>query len=306
MSNQNRVPRGVSQGGQFSQSARGEAGVGLTVQHFDCVECAADPVRRDDPDCAWCDGGKVTADRFGQYPWTPDRPGTRVAFEVMQGDTPMWKEAVVTAMADPRYQRTDDRAPAYVMTIPAGGPEAFETRVRSTLPVPAAQAAARRGVSQYEMMAEAASVMPGDIDPNHNEVATFLHLADEDALDEIATAAAQYRPRRATELREASRTGPALDKSYDVSALPTGTLDRAVAAAQAGFPAQFEIVDRDNWHGYTLVAKSGAGRVAVYSDSAWDRPGEDPTLPWHPPVGTPVAHVALDGTVTRIDQKDPS
>ena len=61
------------------------------------------------------------------------------------------------------------------------------------------------------------------------------------------------------------------------------------------------VTGRDHWHGHTVVAQP-SGRIAIYKDTAWTKPTEQPLLPWSPPEGRPVAHVALDGTVTRVDQ----
>lgn len=75
--------------------------------------------------------------------------------------------------------------------------------------------------------------------------------------------------------------------------------DEAVEIAREHGPIQKKIVSPEYWSGHTIVRKDD-GTHAVYSGDAWDEPTEQPMLPWHPPTGTPVAHVDNDGNVTRI------
>lgn len=311
-----RVPRGTPAGGQFATSAKGPAdGVSLDAaaadewlppgahQVVDCRYCGRDETvhgRKADVGCRWCDNGKVTTDRYGQYPWFPDRPGTAVAFEVRRGDTAGWHAATVTASNDTRHLRTGDFTPNYALTIPVGGPEAREIGARTMLPVRAGQAAARHRVSRPEMIEEAVSEMHIGIDPTHDEVLAFLDRIDDDYLEDIAASAARFRGERAAELAAEGKTGPALDTTFDTSTLRDGAIDHAIAGARAGFRSQFEVTGRDHWHGYTLVARPD-GYVSAYNDTAWERPAVAPLLPWSAPTGTPIGHVALDGTVTRVD-----
>ena len=77
------------------------------------------------------------------------------------------------------------------------------------------------------------------------------------------------------------------------------TLTRAVEIAKQHIPIQREVCKKEFWVGFTIVLD--AGQYRVYSADAWERPTSQPMLPWSPPKGTPVAHVAIDGTTTLIE-----
>lgn len=304
---QARTPAGVPTGGQFAASAHAESGVSLDKtnpldgwlppgahQVVDCPDCrGAEPGVLT---CRYCDiDGKVTTDRYGQVPFRPDVPGTKVAFEDPRDGE--WQSATITATA------RDDLSEFYAVGLLADG-TARDIYMRKTIPLHAAQAAARRGVNTSEMIEEAACEMNIGIDPSHDEVRAFLARIDDGYCEDIASSAKDYRRFRAAELREEGKTGPALDYSVDTSALDTAAIDRAIEAASdfkgQGYSSMTYVVAREHWYGHTIVA-TPSGRIATYGDTAWDEPEQAPMLPWSPPEGIPVAHVALDGTVRRVD-----
>jgi len=75
------------------------------------------------------------------------------------------------------------------------------------------------------------------------------------------------------------------------------TLDQAIDTARRHIPITKRIVKPEYWAGYTIVITPD-GSHRVYSSSAWKAPTEQPLLPWHAPIGTPVATVDMDGVVT--------
>lgn len=82
----------------------------------------------------------------------------------------------------------------------------------------------------------------------------------------------------------------------------SSALDAAIATARGALPIQREVAKPEYWTGLTIVRKPRDGHLAVYFDRAWVEPTERGFLPWPgPPIGEPVARVALDGTVTMID-----
>ncbi|GAB2733367.1 hypothetical protein [Nocardioides pakistanensis] len=303
----NRVPKGTPTGGQFAATARNESGVALAEtgewlppgahRIVACADCASDPARREQPGCGYCDRGRIRTDRYGQVPWHPGKPGTKVGFEDPRDGT--WRSATITATA------RDDLSEFYAVGLLADG-QARDIYLPKAIPLHAAQAAARHGINSHEMVAEAACEMHIVNAPTHDETRAFLARIDDGYVEDIARSAREFRTYRAAELRQEGRTGPALDYSADVSTLDTAAIDRAVEAAAdfkgQHYAAMTYVTDRDHWHGHTVV-QTPSGRIATYKDTAWDRPAEQPVLPWSPPAGTPVAHVALDGTVTRIDQR---
>jgi hypothetical protein len=266
-----------------------------------CPHCAGDPDSKGMTACHYCDNGMVTVDRFGQLPWGVKVPGTKVAFEVMRGDTPGWQIATVTAS-----NRTGSHVPNYgmVLTGPTGA-EAHEVAYRKMIPVPASWAAAAHNINGDELANEAAARLeaskPG-VRATHEEVMACLIRVDGETLNDMAEAASRFRTDLAAKLRAEGRTGPALDATFDTSTLPAGSLDRAIASAHDAFPSMTRVVGRDHWYGHTITVHED-GRLATYKDTAWDQPEETSVLPWSPPTGTPIAHVALDGTVTRADKQ---
>ena len=70
--------------------------------------------------------------------------------------------------------------------------------------------------------------------------------------------------------------------------------------ARAHIPIQRRVVRPEYLSDYTIV-EYRPGDFRVYQSSAWTAPTETPMLPWHPPTGTPVAVVGLDGSVTMLD-----
>lgn len=306
----NRVPAGAPTGGQFAATTRAEASVALSIQTPDawlppgahqivaCARCASDEARREDPGCNYCDRGRVTTDRYGQVPWHPTAPGTTVAFEDPRDG--QWRSATVTATT------RDDLSEHYVVGILADG-TTRDIYHSKTIPLHAAQAAERHGVNSHEMIEEAASEMNIGIDPTRDEIRSFLARIDDGYCHDIARAALDFRRARTQELRDEGRTGPALDESVTLTPEQTAALDHAVASAAdhdgQAYRSMTYVVAREHWHGHTVVL-APSGRLATYADTAWERPVEAPLLPWSPPSGVPVAHVALGGTVTRVDQKD--
>lgn len=85
----------------------------------------------------------------------------------------------------------------------------------------------------------------------------------------------------------------------EAEALPEGPeFEHAVKTARAAVPIMQRVVKPEFWCGHVIVSKGD--RFAVYRESAWERPSTPGLLPWSAPTGTPVALVALDGTVTAI------
>lgn len=300
--NQSRVDKGVPAGGQFqAEQKAADALAELEDKPFPgsrqivaCQRCAADPVRRDDPGCKYCDNGNVTTDRYGQVPWHPEAPGTAVAFE-KNGE---WHSATMTAMA------SDGNSDAFATGILADGVTSANVYLPKAIPLQAAQSAAKYGINTHEMIDEAAVEMNLGVDPTLDEVRAFMARIDEGYLDDIAMSARQYRSSRAEELRAMGRTGPALDTNVtlppEVQAQVDLAIDRVSDFKGQSYASMTYVVARENWHGHTIVVTPD-GRVSTYKDTAWTKPEQDPMLPWEPPTGIPVAHVALDGTVTRAD-----
>ena len=260
-----------------------------------CERCAADEARANDPGCQWCENGRVTTDRYGQTPWHPNAPGTLVGYQSRRsGEDHKWVSATITASASP------GESEFYALGLDADN-EAVNVYLHSAIPLPAAQAAARHGVSKAEMIEEAAHDMHIGIAPSHDEVRAFLARIDGPYLEDLASAAARHRAYAALDLAAEGKTGPALDTSFDTSVLKPDALSDAIEGARKNFHTQFEVTGREHWHGYTIVYDEKHGFPQTYKDTAWDEPDEQPLLPWSPPTGTPIAHVALDGTVRRVD-----
>lgn len=74
---------------------------------------------------------------------------------------------------------------------------------------------------------------------------------------------------------------------------------RAVGIAKQHIPIQKYVCKEEFWCGFTIVLHNDEYRV--FDADAWERPSEAPLLPWSPPVGTKVATVAIDGTITFIE-----
>lgn len=74
---------------------------------------------------------------------------------------------------------------------------------------------------------------------------------------------------------------------------------RAVNIAKQNLPIQRQVVKPEFQVGYTIVFYDGEYRV--FSADAWERPSERPLLPWSPPKGTKIAHVAQDETITFLE-----
>ena len=75
-------------------------------------------------------------------------------------------------------------------------------------------------------------------------------------------------------------------------------LAHAVEIARRHIPIQKRVVRPECWFGYTIVI-TPRGDYRVYEDNAWDEQHES-LLPWSAPEGTPIGHVDLNGTFTRI------
>lgn len=84
-------------------------------------------------------------------------------------------------------------------------------------------------------------------------------------------------------------------------ALDEAAFARAVETARQHIPIVMEVVREEYRVGFTIVRQRD--RYAVLSADAWDPPTTPGFLPWSPPIGEPVADVALDGTVTL--REDP-
>jgi hypothetical protein len=70
----------------------------------------------------------------------------------------------------------------------------------------------------------------------------------------------------------------------------------AVKTAQSNLPIKKAMTREEYWDDYRIVRKSN-GRMAVYDAGAWEKPSEQPMLPWSPPTGEIVATVTLGGDV---------
>lgn len=274
----------------------------------DCPRC--DPSVGTHIHCDLCRGeGTITTDRYDQTPWNPGVPGTRLAVQVAQGPQRVWKHATVVNSDRTRSLHTG-KPSAYAVADfdPAtknGGGEIHEVYLPDTLPPLAAEAAERHGICAAEMIQEAAEEMalPG-LNPTLEETRGFLASISPAYLDDIAFSASQYRSHLAERLRESGKTGPDLDQNFDTSLLPAGALDRDIEAIRTDhLPAEMVVRSREHWRGCTVVYDPALGFTRTYNDDAWTPPTEQPMLPWRPPAGVPVAHVAVDGTVTRVDQK---
>ena len=79
--------------------------------------------------------------------------------------------------------------------------------------------------------------------------------------------------------------------------LDEAAFDRAVETARQHIPIMKAVTREECWAGYTIVRY--LDRYRVYGADAWERPATPGFLPWSPPLGEPVADVALDGTVTK-------
>lgn len=76
--------------------------------------------------------------------------------------------------------------------------------------------------------------------------------------------------------------------------------ERAVETARQNLPIKASIVAPEYLDGYKIVRRenpNGTTTFHVYDEDAWERPSENPLLPWSAPVGEVVATVAVDGTV---------
>lgn len=85
---------------------------------------------------------------------------------------------------------------------------------------------------------------------------------------------------------------PATTKTWDPMA-------HAVRTALSALDIDERIVAPEHLSPMVIVRKD-SGRLAVYSANAWTRPTEQPMLPWSAPLGTPVATVNLDRSVTLL------
>ena len=71
------------------------------------------------------------------------------------------------------------------------------------------------------------------------------------------------------------------------------TFREAVDAARSQLPIQKAVRAPEFWCGFAITADH-----RVFSADAWDRPAEQPVLPWRPPSSNPIAFVDIDGVVT--------
>lgn len=90
-----------------------------------------------------------------------------------------------------------------------------------------------------------------------------------------------------------------------ITAAPSTThdihLDRAIETALEGLAVKASIVAPEYLDGYKIIRRenpSGTATFHVFDEDAWERPAENPLLPWSAPTGEVVATVAVDGTVT--------
>lgn len=77
--------------------------------------------------------------------------------------------------------------------------------------------------------------------------------------------------------------------------------ERAIEVARQNLPIKASIVAPEFLDGYKIVRRenpNGTTTFHVYDEDAWERPEENPLLPWSAPVGEVVATVAVDGSVT--------
>ena len=75
-------------------------------------------------------------------------------------------------------------------------------------------------------------------------------------------------------------------------------MNRAIEIAKQHIPIQQYCTKEEFWCGFTIVLHND--RYSVYDADAWEKPSEVPLLPWSPPKGVKVAHVAIDGAVTLV------
>lgn len=84
----------------------------------------------------------------------------------------------------------------------------------------------------------------------------------------------------------------------------SATLDRAITTALEAIEIDKRLVKEEYRTGYTITWRKsswpdGSGAYRPFRDSAWT-PQTESLLPWSAPTGHPVAHVAIDGTVTDL------
>lgn len=77
--------------------------------------------------------------------------------------------------------------------------------------------------------------------------------------------------------------------------------ERAVETARQDLSIKASIVAPEYLDGYKIVRRenpNGTTTFHVFDEDAWERPFENPLLPWSAPTGEVVATVAVDGAVT--------
>lgn len=77
--------------------------------------------------------------------------------------------------------------------------------------------------------------------------------------------------------------------------------ERAVETARQNLSIKASIVAPKHLDGYKIVRRenpNGTTTFHVFDEDAWERPSENPLLPWSAPTGEVVATVAVDGAVT--------